>query len=299
MRWRHKYMIQKSLSLLPFGFGVAANRWLSRRFGGLREPTAFGIRNTHAMCCLLDRYGFKVEDKVFVELGTGWDAAAALALASMGAGAIHSYDLFRHLDEKFVLRAKAEVDGFSDREMSGFPFECDIARVAGTSRRRPSSLDSFHYYAPHDARDTGLTEESVDCYFSLAVLEHIPKTTIEGLLRESWRILKQGGLCFHYVQPTMHAAWADPTATGIDYLTCSDFSWRALYDNSIAHENRLRAVEYVGLIKDAEFDILGTWRQVDKRALEALPRMRIAARFRHFSSEELATSYVWILARKS
>lgn len=298
MDWRVKYMIQKSLSLLPGQSGMHMNHVLSRRFGGLRDPKFFGFANTLAMCDLLRRNGFDTAGKTFVELGTGWTASSALILLSLGADTLESFDIFRHLDDDLIAKARAAMDNLDEHTTKAFPFPCDLASLGAECRREAIDLEHFHYHAPHDARTTGLADDSVDCYFSQAVLEHVPASIIPDLLKESMRILKPGGLCFHYVQPTSHGAWTDARATGIDYLTCSDWTWRYLYENGIAHENRLRAPEHVALIEACGIEILGTWKTIDEKALQALSGKQVAPRFRAFTPEELATDYIWILGRK-
>lgn len=299
MNWRCKYAIQRGLSLLPFDAGVRVNRLLSRRFGGLRETRFYNLPNTLAMCSLLQRQGFDARGATVVELGTGWTAGSAAILLSLGAAAVHSFDLYRHLDEGLTARALEEMDRLGEHAAKQFPFACDLPGLAAACGRGAVDLGRFRYHAPHDARATGLPGDSVDLYFSQAVLEHVPEPVIAGLLRESHRVLKPGGLCYHYVQPTMHATWVDPGSTGIDYLTCSDRTWRLLYDNGIAHENRLRAPCYVQLVREAGFAIEGTWHTVDAKALASLAHKRVAPRFQSYTREELATDYLWILARKS
>jgi len=96
----------------------------------------------------------------------------------------------------------------------------------------------------------------------------------------------------------MHAADIDPSALDIDYLRFSDFWWNTLFANPISYENRLRACEYEEILKSSGFRILGTWRTIDKKSLEALPRLKLDRKFAAFSPEQLATSYLWVVAQK-
>jgi SAM-dependent methyltransferase len=298
VHWRFKYLLQKGFSLLPAGLAQAANGFASRRFGGLRDPQFYGFSSTLAMCSLLARYGVNPKGASFVEIGTGWDASSALVLLSLGARSVHSYDLNRHLDRRLLDSARLKFIDVATHATATVPFPCDAAEVAARCNEGAIDLKRFLYHAPHDARRTGLETASVDCYFSQAVLEHVGVSVVAELLRESYRVLKPGGVCYHYIQPAMHASWADPKSTTIDYLACSDWVWRTLFQNDVSHENRLRGVEYLGLVRDAGFEIAGSWHTVDQKALAALPAKRVARRFRGFTAEELATDYVWILGRK-
>jgi SAM-dependent methyltransferase len=294
-----KYATQKGLSLLPFGTGKVANRWLQRHLGGLRNEPIYGFRRALVMAWLLETHGCPVEGKTFCELGTGWDASAALTLLSLGAAEVHSFDLNRHLDPHMMKKGEGMIryrEGY--RETDELPFSPDVESILIRTDSAKLRYDAFIYHAPADARSTALPEESVDVYFSLAVLEHVPVEVMREILAESFRILKPGGFCYHYVQPAMHAVQVDPDVTSVEYLRLSDFWWKALFANGISYENRMRAPEYAQLLNEAGFDIRGCWHTLDQKALAALPRMRLDHRFARFTPEELATNYVWVLCRK-
>jgi hypothetical protein len=90
----------------------------------------------------------------------------------------------------------------------------------------------------------------------------------------------------------------DKNATGIDYLTCSDWQWRYLYDNDIAHECRLRGVDHIALLKDAGFELVHEWHTIDEKAMSLLPQKRLAPKFRGYTAEEICTNDIWLLGRK-
>jgi SAM-dependent methyltransferase len=298
MHWRGKYLIQRSLSFLPGNLGSSINHGLSVNFGGLKNPKFFAIHNTLAMFSLLRTLGFDLRDRTFVELGTGWTSASAMILLGLSAKEVYSFDLYRHLDQTLVELALKNLTDLRPYTSKTFPFPCNLQEEAALLDMSKLDSSRFHYFAPYDARTTSLESNTIDCYFSQAVLEHAPRPIIEGLLAESFRMLKPGGLCYHYIQPTMHAAWVDSKATGIDYLTCPDWSWRIFYENDIAHECRLRGVDHVALIRSAGFEIIGEWHTVDQKALAALPRKKLAKRFQFYSGEEICTDYIWVVGRK-
>lgn len=298
MHWKMKYALQRTFSLLPGQYGPELNGFVSRRFGGLKVGKNYDVANTIGMCGLLRHLDFKIAGKDFVELGSGWGGGSALVLLSLGARAIRSYDLFRHFEPRYREIAKSTLDQQRVKWTSTFPFPGDFEAVVADCASSSIDWDQYHYHAPHDARSTNLPTDTVDCYFSSAVLEHVSAVVLPAILAESYRILEKGGLCFHYIQPTMHAAWSDSKATGVDYLTVPDWEWELFLDNDVAHENRLRGPEHVELIRNAGFKIEGVWKTVDNRALAALKVKTVSPRFRRFSPEELATDYVWIVGRK-
>ena len=300
MHWRVKYLIQRNLSFLPGHYGHTVNHWLSVNFGGLNaDSTHHVIHNTLAMSSVLRHFGFELHDRSFVEIGTGWTRVSAMTLLALGAREVYSFDLHRHLDHEPVDRALRDFANFRPNGTKPLlPFPCDLQKEYERLDASGIDLSRFHYVAPHDARATGLESNTIDGYFSHAVLEHVARPVIEGLLVESFRILKPGGFCYHFIQPTMHAAWMDAKATGIDYLTCSDRWWRVLYENDVSHECRLRGVDHLALVRGAGFEIVAEWHTIDQKALAALPEKKLAEPFRSYSAEEICTDYIWIVGRK-
>jgi hypothetical protein len=298
MKWQAKYMVQRGLSLMPFGMGATINHWLSSNFGGLRDSPEYAIPNTLGMVGLLEQLGQTVTGKRFVELGTGWSGSSPLVLLSLGAESVASYDLFRHLEKARLERALALFDCLEPLTSRAFPFQVDLRSVADRCSKQRIDLERFQYFAPHDARATDLPSDSVDVYYSSAVLEHVRHDILPQIHAETYRILKRGGTFYHYVQPTMHAVQVDPKATGIDYLCCSDMQWKLFLENDVAHENRLRHIDHVRLLEAAGFEIVADWKTIDEKALTALPDKKLSKRFASYSPEEIATDYCWIVGRK-
>ncbi len=289
--WLAKYAVQRVLSVLPYS--TRTNAVLQYSVGGLRNPIIYGYPRTLTMHWLLAQAGISLQDTVCVELGTGWDMSSAMTLIRTGARVVHTYDHVRHSVPELEAKALGMIESQETPTDTDLPFEPPFAELA---RMVGEPTGEMHYHAPHDARDTGLPNESVDFYYSLATLEHIPIPILEGLLRESYRILKPGSHCYHYVQPAMHS-WKGRESS-VDYLIFSQRIWDKWVSNSIAYENRLRAVQHLELLQSIGFEITCTWFNVDKASLEKIPRMNLADDFRRFTPEQLAQNYFWVIARK-
>src|SRR5277367_4187416 len=214
--WKAKYLVQRLLSLLPAGAGRWCNHQLSLRFGNLRTPSFNALNDVLVMVHDLGTINFGISSTHVVELGTGWDGSAAMCLLGLGAERVDSYDLYRHLDSTLTEKAlSALTTGDIPPRKRGS--EHELRALAATIN--PSRVDStrFRYHAPADASETGIADDTVDLYYSLAVLEHVRKETLFPLLSESFRILKPGGICYHYIEPAMHAC-LDKAETAIDFL---------------------------------------------------------------------------------
>jgi SAM-dependent methyltransferase len=279
--------------------GWRINALLQKKCGGLRCDPIHGLPAACAMASALDECGYGFESITAVELGTGWDNSSAQALIALGASKVVTYDLYRHLDARLVEKAKRliiERSGCVDDTF--IPFKVNLDKIVSSLDASRLANADIEYKAPHDARHTELPDNSVDLYFSFAVLEHVGVREIPELLSESFRILKPGGVCYHYIQPSMHAALFDRTALAIDYLRISSFWWNALFSNPISHENRLRAPQYLAMFERSGFRIVRWWKRVDEPSLSALSRVRVAREFSAFTAEDLATNLVWVLAEK-
>jgi len=289
--WLGKYVVQRVASAVPGGRKI--NEVLQWTIGGLRKPIIFGYPRTLTMFWLLQQAGVTLESAVCVELGTGWDMSSAMTLVRTGARHVHTYDHVRHAVPKLKAMALQQIEGKmtpTDADLAFEPPFEELKQLVGEPR------GEVEYHAPFDARATGLADQSVDFYYSLATLEHIPVGMLKELLQESFRILRPGSYCYHYIQPAMHS-WKG-SETSVDYLIFSERTWDRWIINPIAYENRLRAVEHLELLKEAGFEVVRSWFHLDRKALTKLPRMRLAPEFQRFTHEELAQNYVWVIARK-
>ena len=108
--------------------------------------------------------------------------------------------------------------------------------------------------APMDAGKTDIKDESIDLVVSNATLEHIPKDSIKDILKESYRILKPGGILSHAIDYKDHWAYVDPNLSYYDFLKYSDKIWKNK-NPTLNFQNRLRHKDYVDLFYSAGFQI--------------------------------------------
>lgn len=289
--WIGKYLVQKCLSALPWS--LKTNEILQKTLGGLRRPIIHGYPRTLTMLWLLQQTHITLDGAVCVELGTGWDMSSAMTLARTGVCHVHTFDHIAHTMPELRAIALKQLEDKTTPTDTDLPFEVPFEELKNLVGEERAEVE---YHAPFDARTTGLADASVDFYYSLATLEHIPVEILKELLKESFRILRPGAYCYHYVQPAMHSYWGSESS--VDYLIFSHRTWERWMANSLSYENRLRAVEHLQLIRDAGFEIVRTWFHLDRKALAKLPRMRLAPEFQGFSHEELAQNYFWVIARK-
>lgn len=91
------------------------------------------------------------------------------------------------------------VAGFPDAEAHGVDLGAGLLRYA---HLRAQSLHLPIHFKQACASDTGFPDASFDLVVSNILLHEIPREMLEGVMRESFRVLKPGGLVVHQDVPT-------------------------------------------------------------------------------------------------
>jgi hypothetical protein len=304
MHWRVKGLIQKVLSFMPGG--VWLNTLLQQVSGGMRDfdsNVAIKIDDWSLSMGYLSEVDFSVSGARLMEIGTGWHPAFPLCFALAGASSIATFDIVRLLDETMTFKLLDSLEKHVPKiaELAGetpatihdrlldYCGSKNLGELLGKSR--------IEYFAPADGCATGLEADSVDLVYSNSVLEHVPREVIRGLMEESFRVLKPGGLVMHNVACNDHYATFDKSISYVNYLRYEEREWR-LWNNPIQYQNRLRAPEFVGLAAQAGFEIISNRTYICPGTLEALASMRLAPQFEHFSKDEIAPTTEDFIGRK-
>lgn len=285
MNWTAKALVQAALSAVPGG--GAANYLLQRINAARRGTSALSRRIAEVSSAVeaLDRI-YPVEGSVVVEVGTGWDALPTLCLSGAGAARVHTYDHVRHLKLALARRMAGHA-------RSRWP---SLAPMLGAR-----SLSSFlrigriTYTAPGDARRTGLPDQSVDIFFSYAVLEHVRPEEARELIAEARRVLKPGGVFYALIGLHDHFHNFDPSCRKVNFLRFSESHWRLIGKNRLAYHNRLRERDFLTMLGDAE--IVHRRSQTDPEDVAWIADVDLPARWRSYSPEELAVSRSELVVR--
>jgi hypothetical protein len=303
MNWQIKALVQKTLGVLPGG--SRAHLLLQRKFGGLRdfERECDGkIQDWEIMAGHLRKTGLDFSGATFLEIGTGWYPTLPFCTYLAGGRRVITMDLIRHLQPDLALRCARRIGNHLENiaRISGRALD-EMARALSRLTRYLAgpapSLGDVHYLAPADARYTRMEPGTVDVVFSNSVLEHVPEADIASMMRESYRLLRRGGLMFHSVNCGDHYSYVDPSITQLNYLRYSEAEWKK-WNNRFLYQNRLRAGDLVNLAVTAGFEIiLNTAHPTEERRaqLESLP---VAACFHRYAPDDLCITTVDFLGRK-
>lgn len=305
MDWRVKGMVQKALSLAPGGVWV--NDFLQRTVGtrsDLGDQVSNKVNDDWVVQLEhMNELGVDLRGLVCLEIGSGWHPVLPVCYALAGVARVHTYDLTRHLDERYSLRMIAElrkhlpaIAKASRRPLA--EVEAEHARLcAATSLDELLRHARIEYHAPADASSTGLPGASVDMVFSNNVLEHIPGDVLLAIMRESVRVLRPDGLAVHGVNCGDHYAYADRNITPINYLGLSEREW-SFWNNDLQYQNRLRSRDFLEIAAQAGLETILVKQSPRPELLAMLPRMKIAPEFHKYPPVELACTSIDFVARK-
>lgn len=302
MKWYVKASLQKAFSLVPYGESL--NFAASKRFGRHQGLHLGGrIREMRRIySALLDRFG-AVEGLEIAEIGTGWNPVLPLALSLTG-GRCRTFDVRRLVKKDIVRAVLAELGNHLEAlaEMSGCPVEGIRKKYGGVSP--DDTLEDVLgscgvlYSAPVDTGSLPLEDGSQDAVVSRAVLQCIPAQVLGDVIRETYRVLKPGGLSVHIVSLHDEYSEADPSISSVNFLKYPRWFWDAFGNNYMIHINRLRYPYYLELFKESGFEIIGYSTRIDERSLRMLETMKIDREFRNYSREELAAVGLTITVEK-
>jgi SAM-dependent methyltransferase len=307
MGWERKAMVARVCAQLPYGEKLY--QLGQKRFGQLRgDPTRRLVAQLE-MARWLNEYGAPVLGKTFVEVGTGHVPVIPIGFYLAGAGQTVTVDLNRRIDWELTRQAldwfathRAQVAALYGEAIVAKPvFAERLARLV-ESRKNPRRFleqAGIAYLAPKDAANTGFPAQSVDCHYSMTVLEHIPESNLRDILGEARRILKPDGLALHFIDPSDHFQHQDRSITPINFLQFSDEEWRRLAGNQFAYCNRMRASDFLRLIAERGFVVARSEPVVDQQCKDILRQgFAVDSRFSRYAADDLCTTSLRVLLRQ-
>jgi SAM-dependent methyltransferase len=302
MRWLVKAALQRGLGLLPQGERLnyvfqrhvahslpASESVFRRKFARARQH--LGAFEEHGP-------GVPAEDAVFYEFGAGWDLNIALSYAALGVGRQVLVDI------RPSVRLELVNDSLRTFERVWEELEAEAGRALrplGGPVGSTGELEErfgIDYLAPRDARATGLPGESVDFVSSTDTCEHIPAADLARIFAECSRLLRPGGAFSCRIDLQDHYSYFDPTLSRYHFLRFSDRVWN-LVNSPLHYQNRLRAPDYLTLVREAGLEVVTeTPSPPSEAGLAELRGVPLAPRFRDYPFEELGVTILSFVARR-
>ena len=306
MNWKRKSTIQRVCAALPAKDAIYY--FLQRRFGSLREtPDPLPMmRGAPEIFLELAEMGSEVAGKRIMEIGTGRRLDMPMAFYLCGARRVDTFDPHVYLREELVmaslgeiLRAKETVREILVPVSGAEPLAKRLEVLAGVRNLQElTEKTGIHYHAPADAARTKLADKSIDIQFSYTVFEHIPGPVLEGILRESNRLLADGGIACHHIDPSDHFAHEDKSIGFVNFLQFEEEEWAHYNDNQFAYHNRLRRSDYDRIYAAAQVQVISGIPIVDQAAMaEVRDGFPLATPFRGRDPEDLCTVVYRVYSR--
>lgn len=290
--WKIKVLIQFLLAHLPKAENLnyllqILNKSLSPEKIAKRIPVL--LKQMRFLEEFLSLEGISV-----LEAGTGWNAISAILFYLMGARIIYTYDLLPHVRYRLVQNVIYELEKQIE-QIHLITCRPKFLVINRLKRLKDSSdietmLNSANiiYKAPADVTRTGLPDNSIDLVYTNAVLEHLPESSIHGLMVEVKRILKKQGVVYHLIGLGDHYASFDKNISTINFLQYPEWLWRIFAKNKISYHNRLREKQFLEIFESHGIKIKKVNSKTDPHDLEILKTIRVDKHFSGMKDEELA-----------
>jgi len=301
MRWLAKAALQRALGMLPQGerLNYVFQRRVLHSFplGDAALRQKFTRAANHLAVYEEHGAGGPAGEATFFEFGAGWDLAIPLAYGLLGVGGQVVVDIrpsarLELVNETIAAygRLRPELEEAAGRSVrdAGGP-------VASLAELEPRF--GIRYLAPCDARATGLPAGSVDFVSSTDTCEHIPAADLAAIFAECRRLLRPGGALSCRIDLQDHYSYFDPSLSRYNFLRYSDRAW-ALANSPLHFQNRLRAPEYLQLVREAGLDlVMENPSGPSEQGRAELARLPLAPRFRRYSPDDVGVTILSFVAR--
>lgn len=301
MKWKCKALLQNAFSNIPFGeyLNYIFQRYISKSLPTSELNVLKIVSMARENIEVLSEYSNRQIQKCnFYEFGAGWDLIIPLAFYTLGVKHQIIVDI-RNLQRRNLVNDTIDKLQRIPNSMGGVVRKPNFYLPNG--RTSLSFLNEYYgikYIAPCDARNTNLSDNSIDIITSTNTLEHIPRKDIQDILRECYRLLKDDGLMCFCIDYGDHYSYFDGSISIYNFLQYSDRRW-ALFNPALHYQNRLRHRDYIKIFQNAGFEIVDE-RRIDGTAvdLETIEKLSLDKRFKSYTTAELAVRNSRIILRK-
>jgi hypothetical protein len=239
-----------------------------------------------------------------LELGTGSWPVVPLGLYLCGASEIWSYDLVPALNRETLRRildlfCKARRTGLLESILPEVKPERLSALEESAGRvDHESPVEILRDLQIHlrlgDARSSSLAAQSIDLIFSTVVLEHISPVVLVGLFEEFNRVASTGAVMSHLIGLMDQYSSFDPSITPYNFMKYSDRQWH-LFNTPINPQWRLRTADYREIFEQTGWAVIKE--ENSSGSQSELNKIRLAEKFKRYSTEDLLVLYSWMVAR--
>jgi ubiquinone/menaquinone biosynthesis C-methylase UbiE len=152
-------------------------------------------------------------------------------------------------------------------------------------------------YKIYDGKKLPFADESFDLIWSTTVYEHVRFP--EEMVKETWRLLKKGGMVVHIIDLMDHFAHGRNRPDLVfNCLKYPKWVWEGITWNRSNFVNRLRASEWVDLHESAGFDIVSKDCETSSYIQENYRSDPQLSYLTRFSEADAISTWLYLAARK-
>lgn len=298
MNFKYKCFLQTIFSNLPKGeiLNYLFQKHLTHSLPGSNEHFLNKVKLAHEHFQKFTEYNSVSENtKKYFEFGAGWDLISPISMGLMGFE-VTCIDIRKLTFDELI---RDTIKKFNDNaEQIPFKFSQTEFKEEQSPLEYLKKNLSFNYLAPLDARNTKLASNSFEFITSTSTFEHIPYPDIALILKETYRILKKGGILSLVIDYQDHWSYFDKNISIYNFIKYSDKEWKK-YNPSLQYQNRLRHRDYLDIIKKTDFEIVeSTPIKPSQTDSTHLKNMKVDYKYSGYSFEELAVKGSHIVLKK-
>ncbi len=231
----------------------------------------------------------------YYEFGAGWDLISPISMGLLG------FDV-SCIDVRYLVFNKLIADTITkfNNNAENIPFHINRMDLKYDQRALEYLKNNFNfrYIAPLDASNTMFKTNYFDFATSTSTCEHIPEHNLNSILKETYRILKPGGILSLIIDYKDHWSYFDKDITIYNFLKYSDKEWEK-FNPSLNYQNRLRHKDYLNIINNTDFQIMYDMPVLpSEEEITALKNMTVEAKYKNYSINELSIKSSHIVLKK-
>ena len=247
-----------------------------------------------------------------MEQGTGWYGLDPILFYLCGSECINTFDTMRWLKKSLLLKSvhacirnaekiKSEMQGSSVDIDERFDRLRELTEA--WKRLRLAELlqrINVKYHCTRSVDRNSIASNSVDLFYTDSVLQRIVPSELVRLVRESHRILRNGGVSYHVVDCKDFHSIGNKSVPECWYLTISPVFYTIISSQYVNYQNRLRMPEFVEMFSQASYtrvDVIAKTLKPENVRFCIQNRNRISATS-CFHVDEVAVSGFTLVARK-
>lgn len=304
MNWKIKASIQAAIGILPEQISYKIYYILQRNFGALRVTNPMGdFEKSNKICSYILKNNLQINNKKFLEIGTGRNFNTAIGIWLCGAREIITVDLNPYIQEELIRESLDYILNNKNKVIEKLKPNADLNELI----KRINILSQIEtindllekipitYLAPADAMSLKVIDKNyIDYHFSVNTLEHIPKNNIIEIFNEANRVVSKNGHLIHLIDMTDHFSHDDSSITAINFLKYSDKLWALIAGNRFMYHNRIRIDEFLIMFKQIGIDMVYIENEnIDKRSYELLCNgFSLSSKFRTVKNDRLAITRI-------